>query len=116
MLINDITGPDDVRMEAQPESKEPGRVGNDAAAQPLVHDGKANHDMFVDSFSKLVSVNKDASRIMEAIEKGEFRLFCQLITPLSAANTAAVGHYEILVRLMGGGEKIVPAGAFFALG
>ena len=115
MLINDISGLDDVRMKAQLESKEPGRVGNDAAAQPLVHDGKANHDMFVDSFSKLVSVNKDASRIMEAIEKGEFRLFCQLITPLSAANTAAAGHYEILVRLMEEEENMIPPGAFFPL-
>ena len=114
MLINDISGLDDVRMKAQPESKEPGRAGNDAAAQPLVHDGKANHDMFVDSFSKLVSVNKDASRIMEAIEKGEFRLFCQLITPLSA-NTAAAGHYEILVRLMEEEENMIPPGAFFPL-
>lgn len=114
MLINDITGLDEVRMKAQPESKEPGHVGKDAAVQPSVHDGKANHDMFVDSFSKLVAVKKDASRIMEAIEKGEFRLFSQLITPLSA-NTAATGHYEILIRLMEEEENMIPPGAFFPL-
>ena len=112
MLMKDITSPGDVRRPAQLESNDLGSVGNDAVAHTFVQDGKADHDMFVDSFSKLITGNKDASRIMEAIEKCEFCLFCQLITPMSA-NSAAAGHYEILVRLMEEEKNMMPPGAFF---
>lgn len=54
------------------------------------------------------------ARIMAAIEKDEFRLYCQLITPLAAGSVDA-GRYEILVRLMEEEENMMPPGAFFPI-
>ncbi|MBI5436922.1 MAG: EAL domain-containing protein [Nitrosomonadales bacterium] len=115
MLIKDITGPGDVRMPAQLESTGPGRAGSDAVVPALVQDGTGNQNMFVQSFSEQITGYKDAgSRIMAAIEKNEFRLFCQLITPL-AVSSGEAEHYEILVRLMEEEEGMMPPGAFFPL-
>lgn len=60
--------------------------------------------------------NEEASgdRMMAAIEKGEFRLFSQLIRPL-AADVNQVPHYEILIRLLEEEESMMPPGAFFPL-
>jgi len=115
MLIKDITGPGDVRMPAQPEFTSPGRAGSGAVVPALVQDGTADQNMFVQSFSEQITGHKDAgSRIMAAIEKDEFRLFCQLITPL-AVNSGEAEHYEILVRLMEEEDGMMPPGAFFPL-
>jgi PAS domain S-box-containing protein len=95
MLINDITEPGDVRGPAQPDSS-------------------ADQDMFVDSYSEQVTAQRDAGRIRMSIEKGEFRLYCQLITPLSVYSGQA-GHYEILVRLLEEEEGMIPPGSFFPL-
>ncbi len=115
MLIKDITGPGDVRMPAQFESTGLGHAGNDAVVPTFVQDGTADQNMFIHSFSEQITGHKDAgSRIMAAIEKDEFRLFCQLITPL-AVNSGEVEHYEILVRLIEEEENMMPPGAFFPL-
>lgn len=116
MLINDITEPGDVRMAARPEPTSPGRAGNSAVAPVFAQDGTADHqNMFIDSLSEQISGHANAgSRIMEAIENDEFRLFCQLITPL-AANSGEAEHYEILVRLMEEEQSMMPPGAFFPL-
>lgn len=95
MLINDITEPGDVRMPAQPESS-------------------ADQGLFVDSYAEQITAQQDAGRIRMAIENGEFSLFCQLITPLSA-DSGDAGHYEILVRLMEEEEGMIPPGRFFPL-
>lgn len=96
MLINDITGPGDVRVPAVPESS------------------TINQDMFVDSYSDQITAQHDANLIRKAIENGEFRLFCQLITSLSG-DTGGAGNYEILVRLMEEEEGMMPPGMFFPL-
>lgn len=108
MLVKDITSPGDVRM---PAPASPGDAGSAAAAPAFVQEGKAGQDMLVDSSADQRDVS---SRIMAAIEKGEFRLFCQLISPL-AVNTGAAEHYEILVRLMEEEEGMMPPGEFFPL-
>lgn len=95
MLINDITEPGDAHMPVQPESS-------------------AHQDMFVDSYSEQITGQQDADRIRMAIEHGEFSLFCQLITPLTADSDGAE-HYEILVRLREEEEKLIPPGRFFPL-
>lgn len=107
MLVKDITSPGDVRM---PAPASPGGAGS-AAAPAFVQEGKAGQDMLVDSSADQKDVS---SRIMAAIEKGEFRLFCQLISPL-AVNSGAAEHYEILVRLMEEEEGMMPPGEFFPL-
>jgi PAS domain S-box-containing protein len=113
MLMNDITSPGDVQMSDQFESKGSTYEGIDADLQASVHDGEAS-DMFVDSFSEQITGQKKASRIMNAVEKGDFLLFCQLIVPL-AVDSGEVEHYEILVRLMEEEEGMMPPGAFFPL-
>ena len=111
MLVKDITSPGDVRM---PVPASPGGAGS-VAAPVFIQEGKAGQAMLVDSSSEQISDQKDvSSRIMAAIEKGEFRLFCQLISPL-AVNSGATEHYEILVRLMEEEEGMMPPGEFFPL-
>ncbi|MBI5429036.1 MAG: EAL domain-containing protein [Nitrosomonadales bacterium] len=103
MLINDITSPGDVHLTHQTESRAPAHA-----------DEKSSHDMFVDSLTEQIAGQKDASRIMAAIEKDDFRLYCQLITPLAAAS-GEPEHYEILIRLIEEEEGMIPPGAFFPL-
>ena len=110
MLMNDITSPSNVHVLDQIESKEK----TDAGKHAVVPDVKDSQDMFVDSFSEQISGQKDANRIKTAIEKGDFRLFCQLITPLTV-NSGEAEHYEILVRLAEEEESMMPPGAFFPL-
>jgi PAS domain S-box-containing protein len=112
MLINDITSPGDVHISGQPEPLKSTHHSNEADLHIPVHDGKASQDMFIDSFSEQVTGQKDAHRIMAAIEKGDFRLFCQLIAPI---NSSEAEHYEILVRLIEEEESMMPPGAFFPL-
>lgn len=107
MLVKDITSPGDVRM---PAPASPSGAGS-AAAPVFVQERKAGQVMAVDSSA---DQNDVSSRIMTAIEKGEFRLFCQLISPL-AVNSGATEHYEILVRLMEEEEGMMPPGEFFPL-
>ena len=107
MLVKDITSPGDVRM---PAPASPSGAGS-AAAPVFVQERKADQDMLIDSSA---DQNDVSSRIMTAIEKGEFRLFCQLISPL-AVNSGAAEHYEILVRLMEEEEGMMPPGEFFPL-
>ena len=114
MLINDVTLPGDVHMPDQSESRGQTHADSDADKLATLHDGKASQEMYVDSFSEQVSGEKNASRIKAAIEKGAFRLFCQLISPLTVGSGDAE-HYEILVRLIEEEQKLIPPGAFFPL-
>ncbi len=80
-----------------------------------VHGGGSEQNMFVQSFTEQMSGRKDAAnQIMAAIEKDEFHLFCQLITPLPDGSADPV-HYEILIRLTGEEDNLMPPGAFFSL-
>lgn len=72
-------------------------------------------EMFDDSFSEQVTGWDNApDRIVAAIEKDEFRLYCQLIAPLAAAAGFA-DCYEILIRLIEEEENLMPPGAFLPL-
>ncbi|OIQ96959.1 cyclic di-GMP phosphodiesterase YfgF [mine drainage metagenome] len=109
MLIDDITSRGDLQKPADAELKKAG-LGSDAIAP----DGASNQDTFVESFSEQISGHTDVINIKAAIEKGDFSLYCQLITPLTAGSGEA-GHYEILVRLIEEEEGMMPPGAFFPL-
>jgi PAS domain S-box-containing protein len=112
ILINDITSPRDVRMSNQHIS-----TGTDSAdADAVMQAGKAaGHDIFVDPFYKQIAAREDAgSQIMASIERDEFCLLCQRITPL-AIDSGEAEHYEILVRLKEEEENLMPPGAFFPL-
>ncbi len=95
MLMNDITEPSDVRRSEQ-------------------NGTSSDQAMFVDSYAEQIAGQHDAGTIRMAIEKGEFRLYCQLITSLAAVS-GEVRHYEILVRLMEEEEGMIPPGMFFPL-
>ncbi len=95
MLINDITKPSDIHFPTDPGSS-------------------SDQDLFVDSYSAQVNGQQDAALIRRAIERGEFSLYCQLISPLSG-NPDMTEHYEILVRLLEEEESMLPPGAFFPL-
>jgi len=95
LLINDITGPGDVRASDKNESS-------------------ADQNLFVDAYSEQVAGQHDSGMIRAAIENGEFTLFCQLITPL-AADSERAEHYEILVRLNEEEGSMLPPGTFFPL-
>ncbi|HEY5993847.1 MAG TPA: EAL domain-containing protein [Gallionellaceae bacterium] len=87
----------------------------DVAAHPSAHNGAASQEMFVESFSEHVTGREDARvEIVSAIEQNKFRLFSQLILPLSASRGSANCH-EILVRLAEEEEGMMPPGAFFPL-
>lgn len=114
MLINDITSPSDVHMQGQPESRGAVPAGKPAGIRASAHEEKAIQDMYADSVARQLTGQKGVDRIKAAIEKGDFRLYCQLISPLMAGSGDAE-HYEILVRLIEEEEKMIPPGAFFPL-
>ncbi|MBI5625758.1 MAG: EAL domain-containing protein [Nitrosomonadales bacterium] len=114
MLINDITAPGDVHVPAQPEPKGVAHAASGADMHVSAHDGKASQDMYVNLVTEQVIGEKNISRIKAAIENGAFRLFCQLITPITV-DAGEAEHYEILVRLIEEEEKLIPPGAFFPL-
>ena len=113
MLINDITSPGDLHKLGV-DAQSAALAKDEAALHALVQSGISNQDTFVDSFSEQVSGQADVNHIKAAIEKGDFSLYCQLITPL-APNSGDAEHYEILVRLIEEEEGMMPPGAFFPL-
>jgi PAS domain S-box-containing protein len=108
MLINDITAPGDIHAPSQPDSSLL------ASAPAYAQEAISSQDSFVDSFSEQVSGQTDVLNIKAAIEKGDFQLFCQLISPIPA-DSGEPEHYEILVRLLEEEEGMMPPGAFFPL-
>lgn len=112
MLINDITSPGDLQRPGKLESKKTG-IGSTYTDAPSP-EGISNQDTFVASFSEQISGQTDLRNIKAAIEKGDFSLYCQLITPL-AIDSGEAEHYEILVRLIEEEEGMMPPGAFFPL-
>lgn len=114
MLIHDITSPGDAHKPVQSIPKAATHADGTADMRALVHEGMANQDTFIDSFAQQITGQQDVNHIRAAIEKGDFRLFCQLISPL-AIGGGEVEHYEILVRLIEEEEGMMPPGAFFPL-
>ena len=112
MLMDDITSPGDLSKPGM-DSGTP-VASNEASMHALVHEEMSSQDTYVESFSEQISGQKDANNIRAAIEKGDFSLYCQLITPM-AADSGEADHYEILVRLIEEEEGMMPPGAFFPL-
>lgn len=104
MVMSDITSHDDVAQGKQGSLSHPA-LGSKRTARD-------SQSLYVETLSEQLNGDKDAELIMTAIERGDFHLFCQLITPLQTDGT---GHYEILVRLAEEEESLIPPGAFFPL-
>lgn len=112
-LANDITQPADLHYAGRPV------VGDDAAKTAAVdaaapgRNVHADQEMYISSLSEQITGQKDAGkRIIAAVQKGDFHLYCQLISPL-AAGSGEAEHYEILIRLKEEEEGMLPPGAFF---
>lgn len=58
--------------------------------------------------------NDAAQRFITAMQGGEFRLYCELISPLPM-DSGNAAHYEILIRLMEEEGSMIPPGEFFLL-
>jgi PAS domain S-box-containing protein len=114
MLINDITSPSDIQVTQLLKFQGSNQVNRDGKMPASDQDGKNNQASFNDSATEQDNSHEDADRILAAIENGDFRLFCQLITPLAAGSKESE-HYEILVRLIEEEENMLPPGAFFPL-
>lgn len=114
ILADDITARGDVHPLGKLQSGV--ASGGDAGAATIPPwNEHPSQDWFVDAFSEQITGQKDAGkRIIAAIQKGEFRLYCQLIAPLPLESSEAE-HYEILIRLMEEEEGMMPPGAFFPL-
>lgn len=110
ILADDITARGDLHLEAGKDSS-----GEASATTSPGWNEPANQEMFIDAFSEQLTGQKDAGkRIIAAIQRGEFHLYCQLIAPLPL-DSGEAEHYEILIRLMEEEEGMLPPGAFFPL-
>lgn len=110
ILADDITGRGDLPVPAREEA-----VAGAGEAADVYGNESPDQDMFIDAFSEQITGQKDAGkRIIAAIQRGEFRLYCQLIAPLPP-DSGETEHYEILIRLMEEEEGMLPPGAFFPL-
>lgn len=66
-------------------------------------------------FSGQIGGGRDEGKqLIEAIQEGEFCLYCQLISPLPI-DSGKTEHYAILIRLMEEEGGQVPPGAFFPI-
>ncbi len=113
MLMNDITSPGDVQ-NTDVNAQISARSEDTAEIHALLQDEISNQNTYVDSFSQQISGQKGIDIIRTAIEKGDFSLYCQLISPL-ASDSTEMEHYEVLVRLLEEEEGMMPPGAFFPL-
>ena len=107
-ILTQISGPSHVQV-----------IGLDSTATEPESQPAANTSALESLFN--ASVAEDATgiphareRIMAAIERNEFSLFCQRIEPLDRS-AGLPGHYEILIRLREEEENLIPPGAFFPL-
>lgn len=102
ILANDITQRNDVSETAG--------YASSAKALPIATGEPDWNTLYQDALKE-----KDiAKRIIAAVQKGEFHLYCQLISPLPVGG-GSIEHYEILIRLFEEEESMLPPGAFFEL-
>ncbi len=105
-LAVDMTHRDDLALSAKLES---------AASARTQFVAGADQELFVTSFSDAVSGRHDAgTHLIASMQAGNFRLYCQLISPLPLYSGRTV-HYEILIRLNEEEGGMMPPGAFFPL-
>lgn len=53
-------------------------------------------------------------RIRQALEEGNFRLYCQNIVPLAPGGDSVVAHYEILLRMLDAEGNVVRPASFIS--
>jgi len=110
ILNSDLTERNDLANQGSPSP-----AAGEGTAGEAPYEISTEQDLYVSSFSEEIAGSKDAAdRIVSAIEKNEFKLFCQRIEPLAVERPGA-RHYEVLIRLMEEEESMLSPGAFFPL-
>ena len=104
-------------------SEGPRARGGDAFAQsaaaipesPAARVAREDQEHFNASVAEQATGMPDArARILAAIKRNEFLLYCQRIVPLDPASGGTT-HYEILIRLQEEESNMISPGAFFPL-
>ena len=89
--------------------------GEAMAESPAARAAREEQAQFNVSVAEQVTGMPDArARILAAIKRNEFLLFCQRIVPLDPASGEPT-HYEILIRLQEEESNMISPGAFFPL-
>jgi PAS domain S-box-containing protein len=104
-FADDITKRSDLPQNQSTEKKK------DVANPDSSTDHKSNLDVLSAQPEDGINAGMD---IITAIQKGEFLLFCQLISPLPVSS-GKTAHFEILIRLKMQDSDMIPPGAFFPL-
>ena len=112
ILANDLTSRDDVRVEATSGSVNAG-VAVATTSPHVAQSAKAEQNSSINrQFQEITGQQNEGRQMFSAILHGEFRLFCQLITPLNTSSGES-DHYEILIRLKEEEGNTMLPGAFF---
>ena len=113
-VMTDITEGNELRP---PEAAPAVARAADGAGPPATSPAKELSDQlrFDAALAEQATGLPDArERILAAIERNEFSLYCQLIEPLDTSS-GRPRHYEILIRLLEEEANMIPPGAFFPL-
>ncbi|MEK6735673.1 MAG: EAL domain-containing protein [Pseudomonadota bacterium] len=80
------------------------------APQQLNSDSDKNNAEAVETQASKSGIT--ATRIVQAIENGEFNLYCQAISSVKSSSTPLAAHYEILIRMNEEESNLMPPGSF----
>ncbi len=115
VLARDVTEPGGTRASIRPGLSASLAAGPGVPAAGSAQAAAVGSDRLPEVVTEDSIGEEDAgTRILAAIEKDEFRLYCQLIAPL-VPDSGDAEHYEILLRLMEEEENMMPPGAFFSI-
>lgn len=102
------------KSRISPKSK--AEASNDiVSAKPSESPGSATKDnaSIQQIDTQAASSGISAARIAQAIEGGEFNLYCQPIASINSSTASS--HYEILIRMHEEESNLMPAGSFLPL-
>ena len=86
------------------------------SGDPLVLTNESGQTLYLKSMTEqLTGWNDPEARLRRALERDEFRLYCQEIVPAAAAAGASGFYYEILLRLQEEEDNLTPPGAFISV-
>lgn len=109
-LAEDITRRDDLSSN----DKHGGEISATSSADDMHRADEAGDQQSIKGAFAGHGLTEAGRRFIEAIHGGEFRLYCELISPLPM-DSGKTAHYEILIRLMEEEGSMMPPGAFFNL-
>ena len=108
-LLNDIT--ERTRLAAQTAPQDDA-AERDFGGRPLVVTDAGGQTLYLNSMTEqLTGWSNPEARLHQALDRDEFRLYCQQIAAL-AAGAQPQPYYEILIRLQEEEDNLTPPGAF----